>query len=58
MKKYAMIHSIKNIAEVEILEWKDNNNIIAEYQGRKCTAIFNPFTNLIYVDDVYGVITE
>ncbi|MBD5144977.1 MAG: hypothetical protein HDT21_03555 [Ruminococcus sp.] len=56
MKVLAMVHSLKDLAEVEIIEHKDNNNVIAEYNGQKCTAIFNPFVGRYYVDDIYGKI--
>jgi len=46
------------LGEVEILEHYKNNNVIAEYNGVKCTAIFNPFTNRYYVDDIYGKIDD
>ncbi|MCM1330272.1 MAG: hypothetical protein NC253_12640 [Ruminococcus sp.] len=54
MKVLAMVQSLNDLAEVEIIEHKDNNNVIAEYNGQKCTAIFNPFVCKYYVDDVYG----
>lgn len=56
MKVKAMIHSLSSLDEVEILSHQDNNNVIALYQGKKCTAVFNIFTGLYYVDDVYGVV--
>lgn len=56
MKVLAMVHSLKDLAEVEIIEHKDNNNVIAEYKGQKCTAIFNVFVGRYYVDDIYGKI--
>jgi len=54
----AFVHSKNALDEVTILEVRDNNNVVAEYQGKKCTAIFNIFTGLYYVDDLYGVISE
>lgn len=54
MKRMAMIHSLKATAEVEIIQRVDNNHVIAEYNGKHYTAIDNPFTGLIYVDDLYG----
>ncbi|MCR5599121.1 MAG: hypothetical protein K6G33_00040 [Ruminococcus sp.] len=57
MKVMAMVHSLGALAEVEIIEHKDNNNVIAEYDGKRCTAVFNPFVGLYYVDDKYGVIS-
>lgn len=58
MKVLAMVHSLKDLAEVEIIEHKDNNHVTAMYNGVKCTAVFNPFVNRYYVDDVYGVISD
>jgi hypothetical protein len=59
----AYIHSLKNektgeqaLGEALILEHKDNNNVIAEYNGVKCSAIFNVFVGRYYIDDVYGII--
>ena len=61
MKVMAYIHSLKDkktdthvLGECEILEYIDNNNIIAKYDGMKCRAIFNPFVGRHFVDDVYG----
>ena len=58
MKVMAMVHSLGALAEVEIIEHKDNNHVIAEYNGKRCTAVFNLFSGLYYVDDKYGVISE
>ena len=58
MKTMAMVHSLNALAEVEILDHKDNNNVIAIYDGKKCSAIFNVFVGLYYVDDIYGLIKE
>lgn len=57
MKKcIAMVHSLKATAEVTIISENGNNDVVAEYDGKRCTAIFNPFVGMYYVDDVYGVI--
>ena len=65
MKVMANIHSLQdkktgrhNLGEAEILEIKDNNNVIARYNGVKCTAIFNIFTGTYFVDDIYGRIVD
>ncbi len=42
------------IDEVTIIERKDNNHIIVDYRGVKCTAIFNIFDCSYYVDDIFG----
>ena len=52
----AMVHSLYSLAEVEIVEHKDNNHCLAQYNGKLCTAIFNPFSGYYYVDDIFGVI--
>ena len=54
MKQSAMIHSLKEVREVEIVEKTGDNQYVAEYQGTHATAIFNPFVGLYYVDDIYG----
>ena len=53
MKTEAIVHSLRDVAIVEIVEHKDNR-----YDGKLCTAIFNPFSGYYYVDDIYGVIEE
>ena len=56
-KVEAHIHSLNGeLRPVTIVEMKDNNNCIAEYDGKRCTAIFNVFVGRFYVDDKYGVI--
>jgi len=52
----AMVHSLKAQDEVVILHERGNNDVIAEYKGKRCTAVFNPFVCLFYVDDIYGVL--
>jgi len=54
----AMIKSKNELAEVTLIKYESDSKIIAEYNGVKCTAIFNCFTGLFYVDDVYGIISE
>ena len=44
--------------EVIIVSHTDNNNIIAEYQGVRYKAIFNPFVSQYFVDDVDGKIDD
>lgn len=55
-KVNAMVHSIKAIKEVEIIEKRGDNDYLAKVGDVVCTAIFNPFVGLYYVDDVYGVV--
>jgi hypothetical protein len=57
------IHSLKqegqsNLAEATIIRRLGDNDYLADYNGVKCHAIFNPFVGAYYVDDKYGVIKE
>ena len=57
-KVQAHIHSLDSkFAEVSILQYNGDNDIIVEYNGKKCTAIYNIFAGY-YVDDIYGVIED
>jgi hypothetical protein len=56
-KTKAMVHSLNDLDEVTIISEDGPNNVVAEYKGKRCTAIFNPFSGFYYVDDVYGVIS-
>lgn len=62
MKPYktkAHINSLGGkMAEITVLDKpdKDKNCYIVEYNGIKCTAIFNWFVGAFYADDVYGVV--
>ena len=61
LKQYvkAHIHSLgADLRPVAIDEMKDNNHCVAEYDGKRCTAIYNVFVGRFYVDDVYGVIDQ
>ena len=65
MKVQAFIHSLKDrthdrniLGEAEIIQCIGDNLYLAEYNGVRCTAIFNFFTGRYYVDDVYGRIQE
>ena len=57
-KVKAMVHSKDNLAEVEILLELSNNKVYVLYENKVCTAIFNPFVELYYVDDKYGVLSD
>ena len=57
-KAMAMINSLKNQAKVTILHENGVNDVVAEYNGIRCTAIFNGFVCLYYVDDVYGTLPD
>ena len=50
----AMVHSLKDVDEVVILHERSASDVVAEYKGKRYTAIFNPFVCLYYVDDIYG----
>lgn len=65
MKVQAYIHSLKDrkndrnvLGEAEIIKCIGDNQYLAEYNGIRCTAIFNFFTGRYYVDDVYGIVKE
>lgn len=65
MKVKAYIHSLKDhehdrhvLGEAEIIRQIGGNQYLAEYNGVRCTAIFNFFTGAYYVDDVYGIVKE
>lgn len=57
-KTKAQVHSLNAQDEVIILHEKGNNDVIAEYKGKRCTAIYNVFVGLFYVDDIYGVLPD
>lgn len=44
--------------EATIVEMVGDNAYIAEYNGVRCTAIYNPFVDAFYVDDKYGVLPD
>ena len=53
------IHSLDGgLAEATILKKIGDNQYLADYNGVKCTAIFNIFAGKYYVDDKYGVIKD
>ena len=53
------IHSLDGeLREATILGRLGNNDYLAEYNGVKCHAIYNPFVNHFYVDDKYGLIKD
>jgi hypothetical protein len=56
------IHSLKDkendrhvLGAATIIKRIGDNLYLAEYNGVRCTAIFNPFVCRYYVDDVYGL---
>jgi hypothetical protein len=53
------IHSLDGeLREATIHKKLGDNDYLAEYNGVKCHAIFNPFVGKFYVDDKYSVIEE
>ena len=63
MKVEVYIHSLKDYAndchvlgEAEIIRRIGDNLYLAEYQGVRCTAIYNLFVGRYYVDDLYGIV--
>ncbi len=54
----AMVHSLKAQDDVSILHENGSNDVVAEYKGIRCTAIFNPFVGMFYVDDIYGILPD
>ena len=59
----AYINSLKDkennlLGEAEIIKSIGDNLYLAEYNGIKCTAIFNFFAGYYYVDDVYGLLDD
>lgn len=54
----AMVNSLKAKDKVRLIVHRSNNDVVCEYGGKLCTAVYNPFTFCYYVDDVYGVIGE
>lgn len=53
------IHSLGGkMAEATILRRLGDNDFLAEYNGVKCHAIYNPFVDAYYVDDKFGIIKE
>lgn len=59
IKVRALVRSTNTVKEVTLIEKTDDNKyIVRTDSGVLCTAIFNPFTNLYYADDLYGKIEE
>ena len=55
VKVEAMINSLSEKREVFIVLYEDANTVKAVYNNKLCTAIYNTYTGLFYVDDIYGV---
>lgn len=55
----ACINSLKGEKrEITVLGKIGENRYVVEYNGIKCTAIFNWITCYYYADDKYGIIKE
>jgi hypothetical protein len=54
----AMIHSLSAEDTVTILHKNGSNDVVAEYNGKRYTAIFNIFVGLYYVDNLYGELPD
>lgn len=55
----ARIHSLDGeLRDATIIEKLGDNDYLAEYDGVKCHAIYNPFTGRFYVDDVDAIIED
>ena len=61
-KRKCYIHSLQDkdsdrhvLDEATIIKRIGDNLYLADYNGVKCTAIFNFFTGHYYVDDIYGI---
>ena len=59
IKEKMHIHSQNGeLQEAAILKRLGDNDYLAEYNGVRCHAIYNPFVNKFYVDDKYGIIGD
>ena len=56
VKVEAMINSLSEKHEVFIVLYEDANTVKAVYNNKLCTAVYNTYTGLFYVDDIYGVV--
>ena len=57
------IHSLKQgethvLGEATIIKRLGDNDYLAEYNGVKCHAIFNPFAGRYFVDDAWVAVCE
>ncbi len=49
------VHDRNVLGEADIIRKIGDNLYLAEYNGVRCTAIFNPFVSRYFVDDLYGI---
>ena len=57
-KVEAMVNPTGKRKEVFIVKYDDVNHCKAVVDNKLCTAIYNTFTGLFYVDDKFGVIDK
>jgi hypothetical protein len=64
-KRECYINSLKDkannrhvLGEATIIKKIGDNLYLADYNGVRCTAIFNYYVNAYFVDDVYGIVPE
>lgn len=55
-KTDAMLNSTGKKQKVFIVKYDDMNHCKAIIDNKLCTAVYNPFSGLFYVDDKFGVI--
>lgn len=55
-KVEAQIHSIGQKKPVFLVQYEDVNHCKAVYDNKLCTAIYNTYNGMFYVDDKYGVL--
>ena len=56
VKVEVMINSLGEKREVFIVLYEDANTVKAVYNNKLCTAVYNTYNGLFYVDDVYGIV--
>ncbi len=56
VKVEAMINSLGEKREVFVVLFEDANTVKAVYNNKLCTAVYNTYNGLFYVDDVYGIV--
>ena len=53
------IHSLGGgLAQATIIRRTGDNQYLADYNGVRCTAIYNIFAGRYYVDDKFGIIRD
>lgn len=55
-KAIAMIHSLGSEHEALIVRFEDNNHCRAVFGNKLCSAVYNPYTGMFYVDDIYTLL--